>query len=132
MSGALLSQVNVAPLIAFPLESFAVAVNDSCALMAMKAFEGVMMIELTAPVEELPHPSCNTAIAGNNHKTDTLILERILSSVGRKRARMGVNSCLGFAATKPPAVGKVALFVPQEQRLTKLYTPSRCGLLNTV
>jgi hypothetical protein len=127
ISGALLSQVNVAPLIAFPLESFAVAVNDSCALMAMKAFAGVMMIVLTAPVDELPQPSSNTAIAGNNHKTDTRILEKLLSSVGRERARMGVNSCLGSPRLNPRRSAKFPVRAPWIRELTKSLHDVRSG-----
>jgi hypothetical protein len=67
-SGALLVQVNVIPLKVFLLESWAVAVNVSWALMPRKLVVGLMTIPASEPVEEPPHPKSSATSASNEHK----------------------------------------------------------------
>ena len=85
-SGALLVQVKVIPLRDFPLESWAVAVNVSWALMPRKLVVGLMMITASEPVEELPHPKSSAASASNEHQR--CALRRELGSVAEKRVRI--------------------------------------------
>jgi hypothetical protein len=90
MSGALLVQVNVTPLRDFPLESWAVAVNVSWALMPRKLVVGLMTITASVPVEEPPHPTSSATSASIEHKR--CAAKRELGSVAEKRVRIRAST----------------------------------------
>jgi hypothetical protein len=82
MSGALLSHVNVSPVIARPLESAPAAVNGCWAPIAMELVLGVTVMALSAPgAEEPPQLGSSAAPASNKNNRVECALKWDLSSV---------------------------------------------------